>query len=52
MKKNTTSKEEIIRKIVDIDCELLKNREEHHLTPEAACSLRMKRERLEKILYK
>ena len=50
--KNKMSKEQIIKKIVDIDVELRKNWDDHHLTPEKAAKLRAKRERLEKNLYK
>ena len=46
------TKEQIIKKIVDIDVELSNNRFDHHLTPEESQKLRIRRERLERQLYK
>lgn len=43
---------DIIKKLAEIDAELCRNRYDHHLTAENAQRLRLKRERLEKRLYK
>lgn len=45
-------KREIIKKIAEIDATLSENRFNRTLTPEQAQKLRIKRDRLEKKLYK
>lgn len=51
--KKTMSKEEIIKKIVDIDAELFRSREvDHHLNAEQYARLRSRRDALERKLYK
>ena len=51
--KKPISKEAIIKKIVDIDVTLRKNRdEEQFLTPKQAALLRIRRDKLERQLYK
>ena len=50
--KRTMTKEEIIKKIVEIDVQLSNNRFDRKLTPEQCAKLHAKRDRLEKKLYK
>ena len=50
--KRTITKEEIIAKIVEIDVQLSNNRFDRKLTPEQYAKLRVKRDNLEKKLYK
>ena len=50
--KRTITKEEIIAKIVEIDVQLSNNRFDRKLTPEQFAKLRVKRDNLEKKLYK
>lgn len=50
--KRTMTKDEILAKIVDIDVQLSNNRFDRKLSPEQYAKLRVKRDNLEKKLYK